>query len=274
MSTKVHVSTDKMIFRRTNGHVGRRIAVSPENSPMRHLTYGRIILNPTQPSVRYENGGRETGLICFSGEAQVSAAGVSARLSRYDAMYIPRDGTIEISTASNVDFAELSADVANRYPVQVVHHADIEKDPGLRFQTGGPGCIRHLHMLLAKNIEAGRLVAGLTFSDPGNWTSWPPHEHAKLLEELYVYCDMPEPAFGIQLVYSDANEPEVVAMVREGDAVLMPSGYHPNVSVPGHRIGFLWAMAAHEEKEGRLFGVVNVQPGFQIGTTGLEAGRK
>jgi 5-deoxy-glucuronate isomerase len=108
-------------------------------------------------------------------------------------------------------------------------------------------------MMLAKNIEAGRLVAGFTYSEPGNWTSWPPHEHAKLLEELYVYFDMPDPAFGIQLVYDDTEEPEVAAIVRDGDAVLMPSGYHPNVSVPGHRIAFLWAMAAHEEGKGRLF---------------------
>jgi 5-deoxy-glucuronate isomerase len=54
----------------------------------------------------------------------------------------------------------------------------------------------------------------------------------------------------------------------------MPSGYHPNVSVPGHRICFLWAMAAHREVEDRLFGVVNVQPGFDHGGSGLEAGRK
>jgi 5-deoxy-glucuronate isomerase len=129
-------------------------------------------------------------------------------------------------------------------------------------------------MLLAKNIEAGRLVAGLTTSEPGNWTSWPPHEHAAMLEELYVYVDMPEPAFGIQLVYQNTETPELVTVVREGDAVLIPAGYHPNVSVPGHTISFLWAMAAHREVEDRQFGVVNVQRGFDSGTTGLEAGRK
>ena len=42
----------------------------------------------------------------------------------------------------------------------------------------------------------------------------------------------------------------------------MPGGYHPNVSVPGHAINFVWLMAAHREVEDRVFGVVNVQPGF------------
>jgi 5-deoxy-glucuronate isomerase len=62
--------------------------------------------------------------------------------------------------------------------------------------------------------------------------------------------------------------------VRDGDAVLMPTGFHPNVSVPGHKICFLWAMAAHREIKDRQFGVVNVQPGFDQGSSGLEAGRK
>jgi 5-deoxy-D-glucuronate isomerase len=62
--------------------------------------------------------------------------------------------------------------------------------------------------------------------------------------------------------------------VREGDAVLMPSGYHPTVSVPGHRIAFLWAMAAHQEVLDRQFGVVNVQPGFAQNGSGLKAGQR
>ena len=66
----------------------------------------------------------------------------------------------------------------------------------------------------------------------------------------------------------------MLTVVRDGDAVLMPGGYHPNVSVPGHRVCFLWAMAAHREKLDRQFGVVNVQPGFGAGGSGLEASHK
>ena len=150
---------------------------------------------------------------------------------------------------------------------------EISKDPGLRFSTGSQSSQRHLHMLLAKNIQAGRLVAGFTYSEPGNWTSWPPHEHARMLEEMYVFFDMPAPAYAIQLVYNNTEYPELVTVVRDGDAVLMPSGFHPNVSVPNHRVCFLWAMAAHREVEDRQFGVVNVQPGFDQGGSGLERGK-
>ena len=265
---------EKMIFRNTRGHIGRQVAVRPENSSTRHLCYGRIILNQSHARESFSNGDRETGLVCLDGEAVLKVDSQKIALGRLDAVYILRDSQVEVETKSTVDLAEFSADVSGKYPLQIVRYSDVEKNPGLNFNTGGPGACRHLNMLLAKNVQAGRLVAGFTDSEPGYWTSWPPHEHADMLEEIYVFFNMPEPAFGIQMVYNNTDYPELITVVRDGDAVLMPSGFHPNVSVPGHRISFLWAMAAHREVEDRQFGVVNVQRGFEQGGSGLEAGRK
>jgi 5-deoxy-glucuronate isomerase len=274
MSTQAGLSADRMVFRRTNTKTGRYTVVSPGNSPMQHLAYARIILDPSKPTASFSTGNRETGLICLSGEADVNVDGHQATLAQYDAIYVPRDSAVQVSSRASADLAEFSAEVANRYPVQIVRFSQISQDPGLKFTTGTSGCRRNLHMLLAKNIAAGRLIAGFTDSEPGNWTSWPPHEHAAMLEEMYVYFNMPDPAFGIQLVYTDTEYPELITIVRDGDAVLIPSGFHPNVSIPGHRICFLWAMAAHREIEGRQFGVVRMQQGFEQGPSGLEAGRK
>jgi 5-deoxy-glucuronate isomerase len=158
--------------------------------------------------------------------------------------------------------------------LQVVRYEEVEKDSSLKFRTGGESNTRTVNILLGKNVQAGRLLAGVTTSEPGNWTSWPPHEHASMLEELYVYYDMPPPAFGVQFVYTNPDQPDVVSIVREGDAVLMPRGFHPNVAVPGHPINFVWIMAAHGEVEDRQFGVVTLQPGFDNAGTGLEASQK
>ena len=273
MSTATPVAADQMVFRKTNARTGRHLSVTPSNSTNQHLAYGRIILKNEATSTSFATGPRETGFIVLAGSARISVNGNALDLGQYDGLYIPRDSAVEVS-ASDCDIAEFSADVDHKYPLQIVRFADLCKDPGLKFSTGSPGAQRHLHMVLAKNIQAGRLVAGFTFSEPGNWTSWPPHEHAKMLEEMYVFFDMPAPAYAIQLVYNNTEYPELVTVVRDGDAVLMPSGYHPNVSVPGHRVCFLWAMAAHREVEDRQFGVVNVQPAFNQGSSGLEAGRK
>ncbi len=274
MSPATLPEMDKMVFRRTNAKAGRHISVTPQNSVNVHLSYGRIILDARTPQVAFKNGGQETGLICLSGSADVQVGSERSHCVQYDSIYIPRDSEIEVKGTPQVDFAEFSSDVEHRYPLQFVSYAGISKNPGLKFSTGAPGSQRHLSICLGKNVQAGRLVAGFTFSEPGNWTSWPPHEHAKMLEEMYVYFNMPAPAFGLQLVYNNTEYPELVVPVRDGDAVLMPSGFHPNVAVPGYSIGFLWAMAAHREKEDRQFGVVNVQPGFDQRGSGLEASHK
>jgi 5-deoxy-glucuronate isomerase len=273
-STQAGLSAERMVFRKTNQHKGRRVSVTPENSTNMHLSYGRIILDASTPIVSFDNGNRETGLICLSGQAAIRVGPHVFDLGQYDSIYIPRDSQIEVDTNQFVDIAEFSSDVDQQYPLQFVSYAEISKDPSLKFSTGTPGQSRHLSICLGKNVQAGRLLVGFTFSDPGNWTSWPPHEHAAMLEEMYVYFNMPAPAFGIQMVYNNTEYPELVVPVRDGDAVLMPAGYHPNVSVPGHSIGFLWAMAAHREQQDRQFGVVNVQPAFNKSGSGLEASRK
>ena len=264
----------QLIYSGTAAHSGRTVAVSPKNSALSHLCYGRIRLGPALARAAFDTGERETALMCMGGTCRVNVAGTAYDIDTYDAIYIPRGSNVEVTTTGTVDIVECAADVTGDYPLQLVRYADVQKDPALKFTTGGPSTTRHLNIIIGKNVQAGRILAGFTRSMPGHWTSWPPHEHTKLLEELYVYFDMPAPAFGIQLVYTQPDKPEFMSLVRDGDAVLMPAGYHPNVAAPGHCINFIWMMAAHREVEDRLFGVVNVQPGFDQSGSGLEASRK
>jgi len=274
MSTQLKEANNQRIFRGTDRQKGRHVSITPENSSMQHLVYGRIILDQETSRAEFSTGKLETGLICLSGDCQLVADGETIQITRYDSIYLPRDTKVEISTTSAVDLVECSAEVDKKYPLQVVRYADVEKDGSLCFKTGGPSTTRTVNITLGKNVEAGRILAGFTTSEPGHWTSWPPHEHAAILEELYVYYDMPAPSFGVQFVYTNPDEPEFVGIVRDGDAVIMPNGFHPNVSVPGHPINFVWMMAAHREVEDRQFGVVTVQPGFDQAGSGLEASRK
>ena len=83
-----------------------------------------------------------------------------------------------------------------------------------------------------------------------------------MLEEVYLYFDMPAPAFGVQLVYTESRAARDRRDRARRRRRVMPQGYHPNVAAPGGRINFIWMMAAHREGDDRQFGVVNVQPGF------------
>jgi len=262
------------IVRNTAAKKGRTRTVTPGQTAARHLHYGRIILEGHDAPVRVDPGTHETGLICVKGRAKVAVGRDRYELGRYDALYVPRASAFEVQPGrEGCDLVELSAQVEGRHPIQFVSFEAIQKDPGLHFRSGGPTSAREINLLLAKNVEAGRIVAGVTFSEPGHWTSWPPHEHAEMLEEAYLYVDMPAPSFGVQLVYTHPGEPELAVIVHEGDIVIMPQGYHPNVAAPGCRIGFLWMMAAEREGVDRQFGVVNVQPEFAALDSGLDAGR-
>lgn len=275
MSTVAYrLSEEACVRRATNRAKGRTCSLAPGNGAVRHLHYGRIILDAGDTPLGFSTGECETGLICLRGRATVEAAGERFDLTPYDAIYAPRDSQVLVTAgAEGCDFAEIAAPVTGTYPVQFVSFAAVRENPALHFQAGGPNNTRDLNIVIGKNVEAGRILAGVTFSEPGNWTSWPPHEHGATLEEAYVYINMPAPAWGIQLVYTNPQDPELAVIVREGDCVVMPEGYHPNVAAPGHSIGFLWIMAAHREVVDREFGVVNVQPEYAKGGSGLEASR-
>ena len=268
------IRQDTCFIRATHKQTGRTISVRPGETASRNLFYGRIIIPAGDDAIEFETGDRETGLICLNGSATVSTDDSSFELGRYDALYVPRDSRISVATSAGCDLAEVAAPVERKYPLQFISFAEVRKDPSLHFVAGKPPTERDLNILLGKNVEAGRIMAGVTFSSDGNWTSFPPHEHQDLLEEAYLYIDMPAPQWGIQMVYTNLDEPELVQVVREGDVVLMPQGYHPNVAAPGGSINFLWMMAANREGVDRQFGVVNVQPEYASGGSGLEASRK
>jgi 5-deoxy-glucuronate isomerase len=273
MSSDV-IRPESCIVRNTAARHGRTRSVAPGRTSARYLHYGRIILDGAESPLTFETGDHETGFVCLKGEGALHVAGRDFAVTPYDALYVPRGSAVSVTGGpAGCDLAELSAPIATTYPIQFVRFRDVQADPGLHFRAGGPSAEREINILIGKNVDAGRIVAGVTFSAAGNWTSWPPHEHTAMLEEAYLYIDMPAPSFGVQFVYTDRREPELATFVREGDVVLMPAGYHPNVAMPGGTINFLWMMAANREREDRQFGVVNVQPEFAAGGSGLEAGR-
>jgi 5-deoxy-glucuronate isomerase len=267
------INAETCFVPKTHEGRGRRNAVAPGNTASRYLHYGRITLAAGDAPEKFSSNDHEIGLICLNGKATVRTFGESFKLDRYDAVYIPRDSEIEVEVDSETgcDLAEVSAPVDKRYSVKFVSYQEVRQNPRLHLIAGKPPAERDLNVLIGANVEAGRIMAGVTFSTPGNWTSWPPHEHSKLLEEAYLFIDMPAPAFGVQFVYTNPQQPELVQVVREGDVVLMPQGYHPNVAAPGGQINFLWMMAAVKEGDDRLYGVVNVQPEYAANGSGLEA---
>jgi 5-deoxy-glucuronate isomerase len=206
----------------------------------------------------------EIGLVCLQGSGAVEVEGQNFTLKKYDALYLPIQTKAEIASSAWFDLAECAAPVSKKYPVQFVAFDEVLKNPKLVNRAGFEPYSRTIHTLLGEaNVQAGRLLAGVTMSKEGNWTSWPPHDHSAAKEEIYLYLDMPAPHFAVHLNYWDFQQPEIVALVGDGDAVAIQKGYHYNVAAPGTVTTFLWMMAAVREEQDRVFTAVTIQPEFE-----------
>src|SRR3954466_4993556 len=174
--SKAPLDPGKLIFSGTASKKGRSVAVSPANSTLAHLCYGRIRLDAEVPRAAFETGGKETALLCMRGACRVTVDGTPYEIGLHDAIYIPRGRAVDVTTTGDVDLVECAADVTGDYPLQVIRYADVSKDASLRFRAGGEATSRDLNIIIGANVQAGRILAGFTRSLPGNWTSWPPHE--------------------------------------------------------------------------------------------------
>lgn len=251
------------LFRGTNRVEGRKRIIHQYNTGLEYLRYGRIILGSGGGKLEVESQEEELGFVCLAGKGAIDTNGQTFHLDKYDALYLPRDSRCTVFSAEPFDLAEMGSPASKKYPVQFVRFEDVRKDPKLVRQAGFEPYARTLHTLIGEwNVQAARLLAGVTFSKDGNWTSWPPHDHTKEKEEIYLYIDMPAPNFSLHLNYTDWKDMEMVTPVWEGDAVAIKKGYHYNVASPGTATGFLWMMAAVREEQDRVFTQVTVQPEF------------
>src|SRR4030095_3485811 len=136
----INITPETCFVPATHKGKGRRSAVAPGETAARYLHYGRITLDASDAPITFQNNDHETGLVCLNGSAKVSTAGEVFELARYDSVYVPRDSSIEVQANGNegCDLAEISAPVAQRYPVQFVAFSEIRQNPKLHLTAGKP----------------------------------------------------------------------------------------------------------------------------------------
>lgn len=244
--------TAQTLIRNTASRSGSYRYATRENTALQFLECGWTRLSEGVPPVSRRSGSEELSLIATRGSGTVRVEGVSFEMTKFDALFIPPDLEFSIETETSLDIAEAAAPSSSNAEPTFVSYASALGDPGLTLDAGSDQYARKVVKLIDRNVEAERLLCGLTFGAPGNWTSWSPHEHASTREEVYLYVDMPRPSFGIQMIYSDLNDVDFIAPVFEHDAVVITKGYHPNTGIPGFGINFVWMMAGlrpHEDRE-------------------------
>src|SRR5215831_14937550 len=154
------LESSKLIFSGTASRRGRHISVTPANSEMAHLHYGRIILDAGTPRVAFSTEGRETALLSMRGACSVTVDGTRHDIGLHDAIYVPRGSAVVVETTGEVDLVECAAEVSGTYPLQIVRYAELSQNPKLRFRAGGESTSRDLNIVIGDNVRAGRILAG------------------------------------------------------------------------------------------------------------------
>jgi 5-deoxy-glucuronate isomerase len=161
-----------------------------------------------------------------------------------EAVYVPPDVELVLGTQAPAVVALVGAPLDGRTPGR----PRVIRPPDQRVAEAGSGnWSRTIRTILGPGDDAGRLMVGETINPSGNWSSYPPHKHDRqappkevALEEVYFYRLRPKDGFAVQIIYGEGQERALV--VHDGDAVAIPSGYHPVVAAPGYELYYLWVM--------------------------------
>ncbi len=236
---------------------GVTTVVTRENSALEYLTYERVCLRGRQ-TIDLETDDFEAALMVVGGQAEIELAGRVQRLVKNDTVYITRGERYRLlSEGGEVDALLFSAPAENRYESRVIKFTQVE-----RKVAGKDAYKRDVWVCLDPDkIRADRLICGYCHGSPGGWTGWPPHEHGEALEELYVFYDMPENGFAIQMLFDAPNEGRLFR-VGSGDAIAIPGGYHPIVASPSCSMKNAWVMAAKNGRESRDMNLARVSPDY------------
>ncbi|WP_029098901.1 5-deoxy-glucuronate isomerase [Brevibacillus thermoruber] len=205
-------------------------------------------------SYRGESGGYETVLVILGGKATFTVGGqtwenVGERANVFSgkatALYVPIETAYEVTEAAggNLQIGVCKVKADKKFapflvtPEEVVVH-----------HRGRETWKRDVHDIIAANGEGRvqRIVIGETYSEPGSWSSYPPHKHDQnsddecKMEEIYFFQIEPQQGFAVQLVYTEDGEVNETYTIKHGDAVALHKGYHPVCAAGGYQVYYLW----------------------------------
>jgi 5-deoxy-glucuronate isomerase len=224
-----------------------REGVGPEHTALDWLSCRRIELDGDASTLAVETGREEVVLACIGGLVDYDLQGTTGTAAFQDLLYVPWNSKITVQAVAPAVVMRIGAPADRDTEFFHIRFSDVERDPVRHkvFGTMAERTFRDVYMYIDDKFDASRILMGIGRGGPACWTVWPPHEHGDEKEELYVYFDMGD-RFGIQCVYESLEDPTFCGIVRDGDMVTVPRGFHPNVGCPGGGIAYLYVMAARE----------------------------
>jgi 5-deoxy-glucuronate isomerase len=241
---------------------GFHTVISSVNSVCRQIHIFRLNLQQNKTFILLNNI-LELNAALIGGNIEVFFENKTRTLEKCDSFYLPAGKKLIIKALSNATLL-IGGAVYEGKGEFFIRKFDLNcTDTKIRQVHGKPPYRRDVFMTVSQHDAASRLICGITTGEQGMWTSWPPHQHTKDLEEVYCYFDIPKPKFALHLCSRYNGIVEFVHPVSTGDCVIIPEGYHPTVAMPGVRSCYFWVMAAHTPESRRYDLAIN-DPEFDI----------
>ncbi|MFC0333772.1 5-deoxy-glucuronate isomerase [Paenibacillus sepulcri] len=233
---------------------GMLMSITPESAGWTYVGFEVYRLEAGQTLSR-ETGDKEVCLVLLSGKANVKTAdqewrNIGQRMSVFErippySVYVPNDNRYELEALTELELAVCAA------PGYGSHGARLIGPDAVGVEVRGQGNIERLvHNILPEQEPADSLLVVEVFTPEGHWSSYPPHKHDRdalpdesLLEETYYFRVQPEQGFAMQRVYTDDRSLDETLAVQNGQAVLVPRGYHPVGAPAGYDVYYLNVMA-------------------------------
>ena len=156
-------------------------------------------------------------------------------------LYLPRASKASFTAETTCEIAECRVPSKANLTPRLITPGDITTT--LR---GGGNVSRQIVDVLPPSFPADKLVAFEVYTPGGNWSSYPPHKHDTHnppnevdLDEIYYYRIARPDGFAFQYLYSDQDTTGQTVQARDGDTILVRSGYHAVVAGPGHDVYYL-----------------------------------
>lgn len=219
----------------------------------RELTTHRLVLSAGGAG-KYVVAGEETIVVLLEGRGRFEAGGRSWAVQRGSVFTDRPTGLllppgVSLAVQADTPFEALLVSTmapAGGAPVL------LSPDEVAVVERGTDLYKREVRSIFTTDPHARRLMVGETVNAKGHWSSYPPHKHdgkdnELRLEEMYYYRVHPPEGFGLHVSYTASGE-AVTHQVRDGDAVLIPYGYHSVSAPPRYDLYYLWAIAGDERR--------------------------
>ncbi|HEX3118311.1 MAG TPA: 5-deoxy-glucuronate isomerase [Candidatus Acidoferrum sp.] len=156
-------------------------------------------------------------------------------------LYLPAQQTASFTAQSICEIAECRVPTSAKHEPKLVEPKDISTN--LR---GGGNASRQIVDVIPPAFAADKLMVIEVYTPGGNWSSFPPHKHDAHnmpseadLDEIYYFRFRNDESFAFQHLYGNNEVGSRALKTRDGDTVLVRSGYHTVVAGPGYDTYYL-----------------------------------